>query len=368
MRNVCIVFFSLVFSWIGSVASESSMEEPYVNVYNWYGYIPPKILEQFEKETGIKVRYDLYDSNEILVAKLLAGNSGYDVVFPSIVPFLSSLIIAKAVQPLDKRQLPNLKNLDPNITKRMQVIDPNLEHSVPFLWGTQGFAYVEERVKALMPDAPIDNYRMLFDPEVVRRLSSCGISLLEESIDVYSAVFSYLGMDPESDNQEDLKRASEQLRQVRPYISRFLSAGVVSELVNGGICLAQTWVGDVQLAKRQAKEAGKSITIHYVIPEEGTTMWIDVMSIPQGAPHPKNAHKFINFLLRPDIIASITNTIYFANPNKASWRFIDSSIRKDPAIYPPAKVMAKLSLEKLNTPNYEKIRTRMWTEIRHKHS
>lgn len=335
-------------------------EEPYLNVYNWYGMIPEEILRQFETETGIHIRYDLYDNNEILEAKLLAGKSGYDIVFPSASPYIERQIRAGVFKKLDKSKLSNLKHLDPEFEDRMQVIDPGLLHSVPYFWGTFGFAYVEEVVLARMPNAPINSYRMLFDPEVVSKFKSCGVTLLDESVDVYPVILSYLGLDPQSTDVNDLKAAQEQLIKVRPYISRFLGQRFVSELVSGEVCLAQAWSGDVQNAQEQAKEAKKKTTIRYVIPEEGGTLWIDAMCIPNDAPHTQNAYLFINFLMRPDISAAITNIMLFPTTNKDAMPLIKEEIRKNRTLYPSPQIFKRLKLDKIQNSRYEEIRTRYW--------
>lgn len=339
-------------------------EEPYLNVYNWYGMIPAHLIAQFEKETGLTVRYDLYDNNEIVEAKLFSGNSGYDIVFPSASPYICRQVEAGVYQKLNKDLLPNLKHIDPSIYEKMRIADPTLEYTIPYYWGTFGFAYVEEEILKRMPNAPTHSYRMLFDPEVVKHFNDCGVTLLDEAVDVYPATLTYLGINPQSDSLEDLNKTQKHLTTVRPYISRFSSSRFVNELVSGESCLAQAWSGEAQLAQQRADEVGKPIHIRYVVPEEGGTMWIDAITIPKDAPHPKNAHKFINFLLRPDIAAEIANDIQLAIANKDAIPLIKDEIKNDPTIFPKPETMAKLQLDKPQMLAYERQRTRLWTQFR----
>jgi putrescine transport system substrate-binding protein len=358
---VSIIILWGIISFFSKPAQKSPTgEAPYLNVYNWYGMIPETILRQFETETGIRIRYDLYDNNEILEAKLLAGKSGYDIVFPSACPYIERQIRAGVYQKLDKSKLVNFHHLDPEFSDRMQIIDPGLVYSIPFFWGTFGFAYVEEVILARMPNAPLTSYRMLFDPEVVSKFKSCGVTLLDEAVDVYPAIMAYLGLDPQSSDINDLKAAQEQLLKARPHISRFLGQRFASELVSGEVCLTQAWSGDVQAAAEQAKESKRKTTIRYVIPEEGGTLWIDAICIPKDAPHPENAYLFINFLMRPEISAAITNAMLFPIANKDALRLIKKEIRNNRTLYPEPSVFKRLKLDKIQNPRYEEIRTRYW--------
>lgn len=339
-------------------------EPPYLNVYNWYGMIPASILHKFETETGIHVRYDLYDNNEILEGKLLAGRSGYDIVFPSASPYIERQIRAGVFQKIDKSKLQNLHHLDPDIASCMQTVDPGLIYSIPFYWGTFGFAYVEEVILARMPDAPVNSYRMLFDPGIVSKFKSCGVTLLEESVDVYPPIMAFLGLDPQSSDLNDLEAAQQQLLKVRPSISRFLGARFGAELVSGEVCLAQAWSGDIQVAQEQAKESKHKTTIRYVIPEEGGTLWIDAICMPKDAPHPKNAYIFIDFLLRPDISAAITNEARSPIANKGAQPLIKDELRRNETLYPRPEVLKRLKLDKIQNPRYEEIRTRYWFQAK----
>ncbi|MBW8309979.1 MAG: extracellular solute-binding protein [Candidatus Paracaedibacteraceae bacterium] len=335
-----------------------------LNIYNWYGMIPKDVIDKFETETGISIRYDLYDNNEILEAKLFSGNSGYDLVFPSASPYVVRQIEAGVYQKLDKSLLPNLKNIDPIIYEKMRLADPNLEFTVPFYWGTFGFAYVEEEILKRLPDAPVHSYRLLFEPEIVSKFADCGVTLLDESVDVYPAMLTYLGKDPGTSSHDELEQAHHNLVKIRPSIKRFSSSRFVNELVGGESCLAQAWSGEAQLAQDRANEVGKNIHIRYVVPEEGGTLWIDAMAIPAGAPHPKNAHKFINFLMKPENSARISNAIKLAVANKAAIPYIEDTIKSDPTIYPKPAMMAKLKLDKPQNLTYERYRTRLWTQFR----
>lgn len=337
-------------------------EAPYVNVYNWYGMIPEEVLRQFETETGIKIHYDLYDNNEIVEAKLLSGNSGYDVVFPSASPNIERQIKAGVYQRIDKALIPNLKHLDPVIAEKMNVADPGLVYSVPYYWGTFGFAYIEEAILARMPDAPVDSYRMLFDPAIVSKFKDCGVSLLEEPVDVYPPVLAYLGLNPNSNSPEDLEKAQQHLLKIRPYISLFLASRFVNALVEGGACLVQAWSGEAQLAAEQAKELGR--TVRFVVPEEEKIIWIDAMVIPKGAPHPRNAHRFINFMMRPEISAAVSNDILLAIANKDAKPLTNKEVRDNTTIYPRPEIMANLELNKSQSAAYDRLLTRSWAHVR----
>lgn len=359
--GVALIVWGVLSYYVGPPISQHGADEPpYVNVYNWYGMIPEPILRQFEAQTGIHVRYDLYDSNEMLEAKLLAGSSGYDVVFPSASPYIERQIRAGVFQKLDKSKLINFSYLDPDLIERMQVVDPGLQYSIPFFWGTFGVAYVEEEILSRMPDAPVDSYRMLFDPDVVSKFKSCGVTLLGEPVDVYPVILAFLGLNPQSSSLSDLKAAQRQLLKVRPYISRFLGQRFASELVSGEVCLTQAWSGDVQLAQKQAKEAKRKTTIRYVVPEEGGTLWIDAICIPKDAPHPQNAYTFINFLMRPEISAAITNVIMNPIANTGAKPFIKEEIRNNRTLYPEEKIMKRLKLDKVQNSGYEGMRVRYW--------
>lgn len=339
-----------------SVLSDNESKR-YVNVYNWYGVIPAPVLKQFEKETGITLRYDLFDNNEVVEAKLFSGNSGYDVIFPSASPYVVRHIKTGIYQKINKTLLPNLKHVDPQINEKMRLADPHLEYAIPYFWGTFGFLYVEEEVQKRFPNAPVDSYRMLFDPEVVSKFADCGVTLLDESVDIYPAVLAYLHKDPLSDSPSDLELAQQNLIKIRKYIKRFSSLRFINEIVAGDSCVAQAWSGDAQTAQEKATDVGRDVHIKYVVPKEGGIIWIDCIVIPVDAPHVREAHEFINFLLRPDISAKITNEMSVAIANRDSLTYVKESIRNDQTIYPRGEILESLTLDRPQSLEYERLRS-----------
>jgi putrescine transport system substrate-binding protein len=337
--------------------------EKVVNVYNWSDYIEESVLKDFTKETGIEVRYEVMDSNELLETKLLAGRTGYDVVVPSA-SFLARQIKAGIYQKLDKSKLPNLKNLDPEITKKLEVFDPATEHAVNYMWGTSGVAYNEEAIKAAMPDAPVDSFAMFWDPKVASKFAKCGISVLDAPSEVVGTVLIYLGRDANSEKPEDLAAAEKVLLSVRPYIRTINSSAYIENLANGEICLALGWSGDAFLARDRAAEAQKTFTIKYNIPKEGAVMFFDSMAIPADASHVKNAHVFINYMLRPEVAAKNSNFLSYANSNAASWPLLEADVRTNPSVFPPPDVMAKLVPDMPESAEFTRLLTRTWTRFR----
>jgi putrescine transport system substrate-binding protein len=338
-------------------------EEKVVNVYNWSDYIEPTVLDEFTKETGVKVNYEVMDSNELLETKLVAGRTGYDVVVPSA-SFLARQIKAGVYQKLDRSKLPNLKNLDPDITKRLEVFDPGNEHAVNYMWGTSGVAYNEEAIKAAMPDAPVDSFAMFWDPKVISKFAKCGVSVLDAPSEVVGTVLIYLGKDANSENPEDLKAAEKVLMSVRPYIRTINSAPYIEQLAGGEICLALGWSGDVLQAKSRAEENKKPFTIKYNIPKEGAVMFFDNMAIPADASHVKNAHLFIDYMLRPEVAAKNSNFINFANSNAASWPLVNPEVKNNPGIFPTPDVMPKLVPDLPESAEFTRTLTRTWTRFR----
>jgi putrescine transport system substrate-binding protein len=337
--------------------------EKVVNVYNWSDYIEPKVLEDFETETGVHVNYEVMDSNALLETKLRAGRSGYDVVVPSA-SYLARQIKSNIYQKLDKSKLDNLKNLDPDITKRLEVFDPGNEHAVNYMWGTSGVAYNEGLIAAALPNAPVDSFAMFYDPKVVSKFAKCGVSILDEPGEVLGTVLMYLGKDPNSEAPEDLKAAEKVLLSVRPYIRLINSSKYIEDLANGEICLALGWSGDTLQAKSRADEAGKGLTIKYNIPKEGAVMFFDNMAIPADAAHVKNAHLFINYMLRADVAAKNSNFISFANSNAASWPMISAEVKNNPGIFPTPEMMPKLVPDLPESAEFTKLLTRTWTRFR----
>jgi putrescine transport system substrate-binding protein len=337
--------------------------EKIVNVYNWSDYIEPTVLEAFEKETGVKVNYEVMDSNELLETKLVAGRTGYDVVVPSA-SFLARQIKAGIYQKLDKSKLPNLKNLDPDITKRLEVFDPGNEHAVNYMWGTSGVAYNEEAINAAMPNAPVDSFAMFWDPKVISKFAKCGVSVLDAPSEVIGTVMIYLGRDANSEKPEDLAAAEKVLMSVRPYIKSINSAPYIEQLANGEVCLVLGWSGDVLQAKSRAEEAQKPFHIKYNIPKEGAVMFFDSMAVPADAGHVKNAHLFIDYMLRAEVAAKNSNFISFANSNAASWPLVSPEVKNNPGIFPTPEMMPKLVPDLPESAEFTRSLTRTWTRFR----
>jgi putrescine transport system substrate-binding protein len=338
-------------------------EEKVVNVYNWSDYIEPSVLEDFTRETGITVKYDVFDSNEVLETKLLAGNTGYDIVVPSA-SFLERQIKAGVFQKLDRNRLPNLKNQDTEITQLVAQHDPGNEHAVNYLWGTSGVGYNEDKILAALPDAPVDSFAMFYDPKVVSRFKDCGVSVLDAPSEVVGTVLIYLGKNANSEDPADLAAAEKVLTSVRPYIKYVNSSKYIEDLANGEICLALGWSGDVLQARDRAVEAGNGVKVKYLIPKEGAVMFFDMLAIPNDAKHVKNAHQFIDYLLRADVAAKNTNFVNFANSNAASLALVNDEVKNDRGIYPAEEVKPKLVPDLAETPEFTRLLTRSWTRFK----
>ena len=345
------------------LATSALAEDAVLNVYNWSDYIAEDTIKKFQEQTGIKVNYDVFDSNEVLEAKMLAGSSGYDVVVPSS-SFMARQIKAGVFQPLDKAKLPNLKNMDPDISARVAVHDPDNTHSINYMWGTTGFGYNKGAIEKRMANAPVDSWDMIFNPDVVSKFADCGVSLLDAPSEVIAAALNYLGLDPNSEKKGDLKKAEELLLKIRPHIRYFHSSQYINDLANGDTCIAMGWSGDVLQARDRASEAKKGVEVVYTIPKEGALMWFDMLAIPTDAPHPENAHKFVNFIMEAKVTADITNYVSYASGNKAALEFVSAEIKADPAVYPSEDTKAKLFPAKVNTPRFERLRTRSWTRVK----
>ena len=341
----------------------AAAEEPVLNVYNWSDYIAEDTIANFERETGIKVRYDVFDSNEVLEAKLLAGNTGYDIVVPSA-NFVARQIRAGVFQPLDRARLPNYKNLDPAIMKVLAGYDPGNLHALPYLWGTTGIGYNVAKIKERMPDAPVTSWDMLFKPEVVAKFKDCGVSLLDTPSEVMPVMLRYLGLPTTSQTEAELAKVEQALMKIRPSIKYFHSSQYLNDLANGETCLAMGWSGDVFQARDRAKEAGNGNDIAYVIPKEGTLVWFDTMAIPKDAPHPGNAHKFMDYILRGEVAAAITNQISYANANQAASAQVKPEVLNDRTVYPDEATRATLFPNIVNPPDYDRLVTRAWTRIK----
>lgn len=356
---------SLAVLAVGLFASLSGHTRQVVHVYNWNDYIAPSVLEAFTAETGIRVVYDVYDSNEILEAKLLTGRSGYDVVFPTARPFAARQVAAGAYQPLDRSLLPNLRHLEPALMADLAEIDPDNAHLLPYMWGTTGIGFVEEAVRSrLGDDVELDTWGLIFDPAVASRLAGCGIAVLDAALDGLPAALFWLGNDPSLPEQDDVEAATRTFLAVRAHLRYFHSSQYINDLANGDICVAMGYSGDVIQAAARAEEAGRPHRVRYVIPREGALIWTDTMAIPRDAPHPEAAHAFIDFLLRPEVIAEVSNYVAYANGNRAATELLDEAIREDRGIYPSDEVRANLRSMRVLTPQELRERTRAWTRIR----
>ena len=338
-------------------------DEKVLNVYNWSDYIDEGLIEEFTKETGIQVNYDVFDSNEVLQTKLLSGNTGYDLVVPSA-SFLEKQIQAGVFQKLDKALIPNLANLDPAITELTAKHDPGNSHSVTYFWGTSGIGFNEEAIAKAMPNAPTDSFAMFYDPKVVKNFQKCGVTILDASDEVVATVLIYLGREAMSEKPEDLAAAEEVLMSIRPYIKEIKSSGYLDDLANGEICLALGWSGDVGMAATRAEENKKDFTISYHVPKEGAVMFFDTLAIPADARHPKNAHLFIDYLLRPEVAAKNTNYVTFASPNKAAYGMIDKEIMENPHTYPPPELQKNMHPNLARSQEFTRNLNRVWTRFK----
>jgi putrescine transport system substrate-binding protein len=345
-------------------AAAAAPEDKVLNVYNWSDYIAPDTLEKFTKETGIKVTYDVFDSNEVLETKLVTGNTGYDVVVPSLT-FLARQIQAGVFMPLDKAKLTNLGNLDPEIQKSIAVLDPDNTYSVNYLWGTTGIGYNVAMVKeALGEDAPVDSWELVFNPENLAKLSKCGVYFLDSPSEIVPPILNYLGEAPNSFDPVVIQKGADHLQKLRPYITQFHSSEYINALANGDACVAVGWSGDIFQAAARAEEADKGVEIAYVIPKEGAPMWFDMMAIPKDAKHPDNAHQFINFILRPEIAAEISNYVAYASANQAALANIDAELKANPGVYPTDAAKKGLFSLAVLPPDVDRLFNRIWTGLK----
>jgi len=335
-----------------------------LNVYNWSDYIAEDQLKAFEKDTGIKVNYTTYDSNEILEAKLRAGRSGYDVVVPTASPFFVRQLAAGLYRPIDKAKLKNFKNLDPEIMAQLAKYDPGNTHGIPWMWGTTGIGYNVAAIKKRMADAPVDSLKMVFDPAVVAKFADCGVMMLDSATDVFPAALKYLGLDPDSKKPEDLAKAADVVKAVRPYIRKFHSSEYINALAGGDICLALGFSGDIFQARDRAAKAKDKQDIAYAIPREGSLLWIDVAAVPKDAPDPGNALRFLDFLLEPKVAAASSELTGYANANTAATALLPKDISGNPLIYPPADVRAKFYTITAGNAEQTRERTRLWTMVK----
>jgi putrescine transport system substrate-binding protein len=343
--------------------SASAQPQRVVNFYNWSDYVDPSVLDAFSKKTGIAVRYDTFDSSDTLEAKLLAGESGYDVVVPTGY-FLAREIEAGIFQKLDKSKLPNLVNAWPEIADRLAFYDPGNQYAVNYMWGTTGIGYsVKDAQKILGPNAAIDSWADIFDPGKIAKFKDCGVHLLDSSDDIMPAGLHYLGLDPNSSKPDDLEKVTDLLMKIRPYVRKFHSSEYINALATGEICLAVGYSGDIKQAGKRAAEAKSGIDIGYSIPKEGAPLWFDNLAIPKDAPHVDAAYELINYLLEPQVAAKNTNFVSYANGDRPS-PLIDKSIVEDPAIYPDAATLAKLFTIIAHDQPTQRLINRLWTRIK----
>jgi putrescine transport system substrate-binding protein len=355
--------FALLVSGMAAWVVAASAQASELRIFNWSNYIDPGLLKDFEAETGIKVIYDTYDSNEILETRLLAGKTGYDLVVPSAT-FLSRQITAGVFAKLDQTKIANLSNIWPQIAEKVAVYDPGNAYSVTYMWGTTGIGYNEAKIKARMGDAPLDSWALVYDPEIVKRFADCGVHVLDSPEDLLPSVLRYLGRDPNSKRSEDYELAAAHIAKLKPYIQKFHSSEYVNGLANGDICLAVGYSGDVKQAEKRAAEAKNNVIVRYAIPKQGAQMWFDQMAIPADAPNKQAAHAFIDFLQRPANIARASNAVAYANGNLASQPLIDKAVRDDPSVYPTPEVLAKLFTVTSPDAKLQRVITRAWTKAK----
>jgi putrescine transport system substrate-binding protein len=334
-----------------------------VNFFNWSDYIEPSVLTDFTAQTGIRVQYDTFDSNDILETKLLAGKSGYDVVVPTAY-FLQRQIKAGVFQKLDKSKLPNLVNAWDDIARRLAVYDPGNEYAVNYMWGTVGIGYNVAKAKATLGGQPIDSWDVLFKPEVIAKFKDCGVHMLDSADDVFPAALHYLKLDPNSINPADLERAADLVTKVRPSVRKFHSSEYLNALAGGDICLVLGFSGDVKQAQKRAAEAKNGVEIGYAIPRDGAQLWFDNLAIPKDAKNAAEAHALINYLLDPKVAAKNSNFIAYANGNAASRAFIDPAVLDDRAIYPDADMIARLYTINAHDQKTQRLMNRLWTKVK----
>jgi len=359
LRAACLVWFLLAFALPAATADE----EKILNVYNWADYIGPTTIADFEREFGIRVNYDLYDATAVVSAKLLAGNTGYDVVLQAL-RYSARLMPIGVFQPLEKSKLPLWPNLDPWVLKAMARYDENNTFAAPYMWGTTGFMYNIDMVLERMPDAPLDSASMLFDPAIASRFADCGITWLESSTTVIPMAMMYLGYEPHSLDPAQLAETEAVLKSVRPYVRYISSSMGTNDMGNKEVCVAMAWSGDYILAQNRAEEAGVDIRLGYTAPREGSLLWFDSLLIPADAPHPGNAHLFLNFLMRPEVIARISEFTGYANANLASMPLLDARLVNNPAAYPPMESRQGWQAGLLYDPKRERVRSRLWSRVK----
>ena len=363
-RALSIPVIALALLGLASGAFAQGKKERVVNIYNWSDYIDPAVLEDFTKTTGIKVRYDTFDSNDTLETKLLVGKSGYDVVVPTAY-FLERQIKAGVFQKLDRDKLGNLRHIWPDIAARLAAYDPGNLYAVNYMWGTTGIGFNAKKIRVVLgPDARIDSWDLVFKPENLAKFKSCGVMMLDSSDDILPAALRYLGFDPNSSKQEELEKAAELVAKVRTSVRKFHSSEYLTALATGEVCFVVGWSGDIKQAQKRAVEARSGIEIGYAIPKEGAQMWFDNFAIPKDAKNVAEAHEFINYMLRPDIAARNSNFVAYANGNLASQKLVDKDILNDPTVYPDDATMKSLYTITAHDPKTTRMINRLWTRVK----
>lgn len=334
-----------------------------LNIYNWSDYVAPDTIRNFEREYGIDVNYDVYDSSEMVDAKLLAGHSGYDVVFHSN-QFASRLAPLGIFRELDHDRLENRHHLDDEILEKIRLYEGIEEYAVPYLWGSTGYAWNADMVRARLPNHPMDSADVLFDPEVVSKLADCGVTLLDSPVDVIPMVLAWLGRDPNAVDTESLEAAEAQLDKVRPYVRYFSSTKMISDLPNREVCVAMSWSGDFAQAKARADAAGIDVDLRYTMPKEGSGLWVDSMFIPRDARNVDNAYLFMDYILRPQVTADISNFVFYANANESARQLLNAEVLENPGIYPDEDAWSLLFAPRFGEPAQERLRTRVWARVK----
>ncbi|WP_240046498.1 extracellular solute-binding protein [Paracraurococcus ruber] len=339
--------------------------QPVLNVYNWTDYIDPYVVQRFQQQTGIRVRYDVYDSLETLEGKLSAGRSGYDLIVPTSEPTFARLVKAGALRPLDLARIPNWKNLDPRLMARVAQVDPGNRHGAIYLWGTVGLGVRLDRVRALWPDAPLDGLDLLLKPENAQRLARCGLAVMDSATDVLPSVLKWLGRDPDSADPTDARAAEQALLAIRPHLRAIPGSGALLDmLATGEVCAALTYSGDVIQAAARAREAGRGVEIGYVAPKTGAHLWFDMLAVPADAPNPEAAMAFIDFLLQPDSMAAITSQVRYPNAVPASRPLVAQAVRDDANVYPPEEALSRAFVPATLPQAAERLRTRLWSRFK----
>jgi putrescine transport system substrate-binding protein len=345
------------------IARAHAAEEAVLNVYNWADYIGETTIEDFQTATGIQVTYDVYDSAEAMEARMLAGSSGFDLVLQAG-NTLERFIEAKIYQAIEHSKLTNWGNLDPVALKTNEGWDPGNKYGVPYMWGTAGLAFNLDMVKERLPNADLTSLDILFKPENAAKLADCGISILESPTDVIPMTLAYLGKDPNSTNPADFEEVVKAFAPIRKYIKTFDATNYMNAIPNKELCVINSWSGDYATTRARAKEAGVDLNLAYYVPVTGSQAWFDLWCIPADAAHVDNAHKFINYLLQPEVIAKCTNLTNYANPNLAANKLINPDILADPAVYPDDELKKRLWTAKTLSPEAERARTRAWSTIK----